>query len=113
MVERRQDKKQQPATEEQVVVVDDDDEVEKETTGTMQVTAGFDEMVIWGHETLADATGDPYIRGMEEWLQVAGQVSLVFASICWFIGANYSDSLLFRGGSRKIIRMGLWTEEFQ
>ncbi|KAI8667866.1 hypothetical protein NCS55_00809900 [Fusarium keratoplasticum] len=73
VVERRQDKEQQPAAEEPVVVVDDD-EAEKEPVGTMQVTAEFDEMVIWGHETVADATGDPYIRSMEEWLQVAGQI---------------------------------------
>ena len=105
VVERRQDKEQQPAAEEPVVVVDDD-EAEKEPVGTMQVTAEFDEMVIWGHETVADATGDPYIRSMEEWLQVAGQVSLAFASTCGLIDTNYLDSLLFRGGSRKVMGMG-------
>ncbi|KAJ4323203.1 hypothetical protein N0V84_004466 [Fusarium piperis] len=73
VVERRQDKEQQPVVEEQVVVIDDD-EAEKEPVGAMQVTAEFDEMVIWGHETVADAAGDPYIRSMEEWLQVAGQI---------------------------------------
>ncbi|RTE70900.1 hypothetical protein BHE90_014704 [Fusarium euwallaceae] len=74
VVERR-DKEQQPAAaEEPVVVVDDDDEAEKEPVGAMHVTAEFDEMVIWGHETIADAAGDPYIRSMEEWLQVAGQI---------------------------------------
>lgn len=31
-------------------------------------------MIVWGHEALADATGDPYIRSVEEWLQVADQV---------------------------------------
>ncbi|RSL55546.1 hypothetical protein CEP54_009281 [Fusarium duplospermum] len=72
VVERR-DKEQQPAAEESVVVVDDD-ETEKEPVGAMHVTADFDEMVIWGHETVADAAEDPYIRGMEEWLQVAGQI---------------------------------------
>lgn len=105
VVERRQDKEQQPAAEEPVVVVDDD-EAEKEPVGTMQVTAEFDEMVIWGHETVADATGDPYIRSMEEWLQVAGQVSLAFVSTCGLIDTNYLDSLLFRGGSRKVMWMG-------
>ncbi|EEU38928.1 uncharacterized protein NECHADRAFT_43895 [Fusarium vanettenii 77-13-4] len=74
LVERRQEKEQQPAVEEPVVVIDDD-EAEKGPAGTMQVTAEFDEMVIWGHETLVDAAEDPYIRSMEEWLQVAGQVS--------------------------------------
>ncbi|KAL2683035.1 hypothetical protein Neosp_007498 [[Neocosmospora] mangrovei] len=73
VVERRQEKELQPAAEEPVVVIDDD-EAEKEPVGTMQVTAEFDEMVIWGHETLVDAAEDPYIRSMEEWLQVAGQI---------------------------------------
>ena len=40
----------------------------------MQVTAGFDEMVVWGHEEIASAEADPYIRSIEEWLQVADQV---------------------------------------
>lgn len=74
VVERRQEKGLQPAAEEPVVVIDDD-EAEKGPAGTMQVTAEFDEMVIWGHETLVDAAEDPYIRSMEEWLQVSGQVS--------------------------------------
>lgn len=107
MVERRQEKEQQPVVEEPVVVVDDD-EAEKEPVGTMQVTAEFDEMVIWGHETVADAAGDPYIRSMEEWLQVAGQVSLAFASTCGLMDTNYLDSLLFGRSSGKVMWMGLW-----
>ncbi|KAK7431383.1 hypothetical protein QQZ08_002154 [Neonectria magnoliae] len=46
-----------------------------EVVESMQVTAEFDEMIVWEHEALADAAGDPYIRSMEEWLQVADQVS--------------------------------------
>lgn len=42
--------------------------------GSMKVTAGFDEMVVWGHESLATAEADPYIRSIEEWLQVAEKV---------------------------------------
>ena len=44
-------------------------------TGTMRVTAEFDEMVVWGHEAMADADSDPYVRSIEEWLQVSDKVS--------------------------------------
>ncbi|KAH6889122.1 ribonuclease H2 non-catalytic subunit-domain-containing protein [Thelonectria olida] len=53
--------------------IEDGEEV-PERIGSMQVTAEFDELVVWGHEDLADATSDPYIRSMEEWLQVADQI---------------------------------------
>lgn len=53
----------------------DDDVVELgPETGTMQVTAEFDEMVVWGHEAAVDAAGDPYVRSMDEWLEVSGKV---------------------------------------
>ncbi|WYZ45094.1 hypothetical protein EsH8_VIII_000410 [Colletotrichum jinshuiense] len=42
--------------------------------GTMEVKADFDEMVIWGHESSADAATDPYVRSIEEWLTVAEQI---------------------------------------
>ncbi|KAM7190750.1 putative dna replication licensing factor mcm6 protein [Rhypophila sp. PSN 637] len=43
-------------------------------TGKLQVQAEFDEMIIWGHEATADASADPYVRGMEEWLALADQI---------------------------------------
>lgn len=42
--------------------------------GTMQVKAGFHEVVVWGHESLADTATDPYVRSMEEWVQVAEKI---------------------------------------
>lgn len=42
--------------------------------GSLQVQAEFDEMVVWGHETTADASADPYLRGAEEWLALAEKV---------------------------------------
>ncbi|CAM1511059.1 Fc.00g085720.m01.CDS01 [Cosmosporella sp. VM-42] len=66
-------KDQKPAHPEVEAPENDDNEPAAEF-GTMQVTADFDEMVIWGHEAVADAAGDPYIRSMEEWLQVADQI---------------------------------------
>lgn len=43
-------------------------------TASMHVTAEFDEMIVWGHETTADSAGDPYVRSIEEWLQVSEKV---------------------------------------
>jgi len=54
------------------------DLVEEDQSRTAQaalnVQAEFDEMVVWAHEATADATADPYVRGMEEWLTLADQV---------------------------------------
>lgn len=41
--------------------------------GTLETEAKFDEMVIWGHESMAEAASDPYARGMEEWMQLSAQ----------------------------------------
>lgn len=70
VVERKND--EAPPAEAVVDVENRDDPPER--VGSMQVTAEFDEMVVWEHENMNDSTGDPYIRGMEEWLQVAEQV---------------------------------------
>ncbi|KAK3319229.1 ribonuclease H2 non-catalytic subunit-domain-containing protein [Apodospora peruviana] len=42
--------------------------------GKLQLQAEFDEMVIWGHEATVDVSADPYVRGMEEWLDLANQI---------------------------------------
>ncbi|KAI0482008.1 ribonuclease H1 small subunit [Xylariaceae sp. FL0804] len=42
--------------------------------GSLKAKAVFDEMVIWGHESTSDATADPYIRGIDEWITLADQM---------------------------------------
>jgi ribonuclease H2 subunit C len=42
--------------------------------GTLEIKAEFGEIVIWGHESLADPCSDPYARGVEEWVKVAEKV---------------------------------------
>ena len=68
VVERKANEPQNPTEG-----VEDRDEQTVEI-GTMKVTAGFDEIVVWGHEEVASAEADPYIRSIEEWLQIAEQV---------------------------------------
>lgn len=53
--------------------IEEDKEL-SDPVGTMRVTADFDELVVWGHEVVADAAEDPYVRSMEEWLEVADKV---------------------------------------
>lgn len=40
----------------------------------LQSKAQFDDFVVWGHESLADASADPYVRGIEEWVTFSEQV---------------------------------------
>ncbi|KAL2875577.1 hypothetical protein SGCOL_009194 [Colletotrichum sp. CLE4] len=54
----------------------EDEEVEGDLVelGTMEAKAEFDEMVIWGHEASAEGASDPYVRSIEEWLDVAESI---------------------------------------
>ncbi|KAK3485799.1 ribonuclease H2, subunit C [Neurospora hispaniola] len=49
-------------------------EVQVQVGGAMEVQAEFEEVVVWGHEHLADAGGDAYVRGVEEWVGFAERV---------------------------------------
>ena len=61
----------------------EDDVVAMETVGTMQTTGEFDEMVIWSHESMASAAADPYVRSIEEWLQVSEKArSAIIRPLC-------------------------------
>ncbi|KAL1869924.1 hypothetical protein Daus18300_005385 [Diaporthe australafricana] len=62
-------KPQAPRPDEpEVVDLDAEDEM---PLGALETKAEFDEMVIWGHESMADASSDQYVRGVEEWVAVA------------------------------------------
>ena len=49
-------------------------EEEEEEVGALHGKAAFDEVVVWGHESIADSAADPYVRGVEEWISFAEQV---------------------------------------
>lgn len=42
--------------------------------GALETKAEFDEIVIWGHESVADTPSDPFVRGVEEWIKVADKI---------------------------------------
>jgi hypothetical protein len=55
----------------------DEDEDEEEVADDIVVeeeSAEFDEIMVWGHESLPDAEDDPYIKGIQEWIQLAEKV---------------------------------------
>ncbi|CAK7239488.1 MAG: hypothetical protein STHCBS139747_000919 [Sporothrix thermara] len=43
-------------------------------TGKLDVVAEFDEIVVWGHQSLADASTDAYVRSMEEWVALSEKI---------------------------------------
>ncbi|KAM0255188.1 hypothetical protein ACHAQJ_006031 [Trichoderma viride] len=72
-----QRKDDEPSTAEQpdvVVIGGDGDEDSASRLGTMHTVTEFDKMVVWSHDALADASSDPYLRGVEEWLQVTDSI---------------------------------------
>lgn len=73
LVERRDAPKPeaQRLDEPEVVDLEADEEL---PVGALETQAQFDEMVIWGHEQMAEAVSDPYARGVEEWMQLSSQV---------------------------------------
>lgn len=41
----------------------------------MEEQSSFEEIVVWGHEVVPDGMADPYVRGVEDWIGFAEQVS--------------------------------------
>jgi len=59
--------------EQGVVDLEQESAEERVPLGNLKTRAEFEEFVVWGHEAMADATSDPYMR-IEEWTQLAEQV---------------------------------------
>lgn len=69
-------KPQAPRPDEpEVVDLEAEDEM---PLGALETKAEFDEIVIWGHESVADTSSDPYVRGVEEWMEVAEKVRVAW-----------------------------------
>ncbi|KAI0131813.1 ribonuclease H2 non-catalytic subunit-domain-containing protein [Xylariales sp. AK1849] len=74
VVEKGETRREVPAQDE----LDDDVEVQ-EMPEAIEVAplngkAHFDDIVVWGHESTADASADPYVRSIEEWISFADQI---------------------------------------
>ena len=77
VAERGDTKREIPREEELDANADVEEVPEPVEVAPLQAKAHFDEFVVWGHESTADATTDPYVRSIEEWVSFAEQVRRV------------------------------------
>ena len=56
---------------------EDVEETEHEPVNILEEQATFDSIVVWDHEVVPDESNDPYVKGIEEWVAFAEQVSTV------------------------------------
>lgn len=103
VVEKREEKAAEPQVTDEYA--DADPEAQSESFGTIQVTAEFDEMVVWGHEMMADAASDPYVRSMEEWLQVSDKVRAIIRHLENLL-LTHADSLIFMNKEYSCVACG-------
>jgi len=55
---------------------EEDEEGEKEEeVKVLEEQAEFEDVMVWGHEVVVDASEDCYVRGVEEWIGFAESVS--------------------------------------
>jgi ribonuclease H2 subunit C len=57
-------------------VEEDEEDEEEPEVKIMEEQGTFDEILVWGHETVMDES-DPYVRGLEEWIGFAEQVCAI------------------------------------
>ena len=74
VAERGDIKREIPREEELGGIADIEEVPEPVEVAPLQTKACFDEFVVWGHESTADAATDPYVRSIEEWVSFAEQV---------------------------------------
>lgn len=79
------------------VKIEDDEEAEDEPeVGIMEEQSTFDDVMVWGHETVPEDGADPFVKGMEEWISFAEQVRFRFAARnCALL--MFADSFVWRG----------------
>ena len=51
-----------------------EDDGQPEEIRMIEENTSFDEIMAWGHEAFPDASTDPYVKGIEEWIAFAEQV---------------------------------------
>ena len=54
--------------------------------GKLHVTGEFQDIMVWGHESVADPSSDQHIRGMEEWMVVSKKVGQSYSLACAYLG---------------------------
>lgn len=67
--------------------LEDADEEQQDSipeTKVLQELATFDQITVYGHEVQPDAQEDVYVKGINEWISLAGAVSYSF--LCRWLG---------------------------
>jgi len=57
---------------------DEEEDEEDEAVKVLEEQASFDEVVLWGHESMPDEN-DPYVKGIDEWISFAETVGFMLA----------------------------------
>ncbi|KAL2070482.1 hypothetical protein VTL71DRAFT_13508 [Oculimacula yallundae] len=73
VVEKTERVLQQPRTA-PVAEEEDGEEEEDVEIKIMEEQAGFEEIIVWGHEVMPDGMADPYVRGVEDWIAFAESI---------------------------------------
>ena len=71
VAERGDVKREIPRAEELDANADVEEVPEPVEVAPLRAKACFDEFVVWGHESTADAATDPHVRSIEEWVSFA------------------------------------------
>lgn len=84
-----------PGNEAEKLEDDQAESLDDTQEGKLQVTGEFQDIMVWGHESVADPSSDHHIRGMEEWMEVSKKVrqSVLFA-VPGLLVNRRSDSFL-------------------
>jgi ribonuclease H2 subunit C len=62
-----------PASQQSTNDTVEDGETEQETVKVLEAQGTFDDLMVWGHETLP-AADDTFVKGVEEWVRFAETV---------------------------------------
>lgn len=71
----KESKAAQDAGKQEARADDDPVEEEEEELDVLQEIGSFDEIILWGHESIAESD-DAFVKGMGEWIRFAEAVSL-------------------------------------
>ena len=63
--------------------VEDNEGEEEGEVKILEELGGFDEIVVWGHESVGGAGDDSFVRGLEEWVGFSEAVSSPFLWDFW------------------------------
>ncbi|KAE8450391.1 hypothetical protein EG329_006465 [Mollisiaceae sp. DMI_Dod_QoI] len=54
---------------------EDDQDIEEEPeVKIMEEQSNFDNIMVWGHESVPEDAADPYVKGIDEWIAFSEQV---------------------------------------